>query len=257
MLEELRNLQAALVMFTRLPLASPALQERHFQQAPCYLPIAGAIVAAISIVIYLGFNHFLSAQTAALAALISAIIVTGAIHEDGFADCCDGFAAVPSQSRSEESIEKILTIMKDSRLGSFATLGLIALFLSRWQLFGEISHEQHIIALLSLYSLSKLAPLIIMWKMHYVNSANIDSKMTNKVALNPYKTLIITLFLLALLSLVTPIPLLAMELLTLALLTTALTYYFNKRLGGYNGDCLGASEQICGLLLLLVFAFYF
>ena len=192
-----------------------------------------------------------------LVALISASIFTGAIHEDGFADCSDGFGAVPSLPRSPESVEKILSIMKDSRLGTFATLALIAMFMTRWQLFSEIPDERHIIALLSLYSLSKLTPLIIMWKMPYVKSTETHSKMTASVQLNAKKAGFIALITFALLlPFATPM-LLLLQGASIIMISTALIRYFNKRLGGYNGDCLGASEQLSGLLLLLVVAFYF
>ena len=151
MLEELRKLQAALVMFTRLPLASQQLQERHFQQASCYLPMVGLLLASLGFAIYSSLSYFVSAPYASLITLISIIIITGAIHEDGFADCCDGFGAVPGGSNSHESIEKILSIMKDSRLGTYAVLGLLAMFIARWQLFDEIPAERHLIAFLSLY----------------------------------------------------------------------------------------------------------
>lgn len=257
MSEELKNLQAAIVMFTRLPLPSKQLHDKHFQQAPCYLPLVGIILACISILIYLSANLFLSTETSTLLALISVTLLTGAIHEDGFADCCDGFLAVPNLPRTESSVEKILTIMKDSRLGTFAVLGLITIFLTRWQLFDEIPNERHIIAFLSLYSLSKLPALIIMWKMPYVKSAVTQSKMTDATHFNVTPAAITAFITLALLLPFTPPLLLLSQCFTILLLSALLIFYFDKRLGGYNGDCLGASEQISGLILLLVFAFYF
>ena len=257
MLEELRNLQAALVMFTRLPLASQQLQERHFQQASCYLPFVGLLLAGLGFAIYSSLSYFVSAPYASLITLISIIIITGAIHEDGFADCCDGFGAVPGGSNSHESIEKILSIMKDSRLGTYAVLGLLAMFIARWQLFDEIPAERHLIAFLSLYTLSKFAPLFIIWQLHYVKSQQLNSKMTDSVQLNTDKTGFIAAVTLALLFFFMPATLLLLQCAALLLSCMLLKHYFNNRLGGYNGDCLGASEQVSGLFMLLVVAFYF
>lgn len=257
MFKELRYLQAALVMFTRLPLASTQLQPQHFAKSSCYLPIVGLIVATLSIAVYCGLNYYLHSSTALLAALIIATLSTGAIHEDGFADCCDGFGAVPSQDRSPEAIEKILAIMKDSRLGTFAVLGLIAMFFSRWQLLQEIPSEGHILALLGLYSLAKIPALIIMTTLPYAQSQTTDSKMTLGIELDRRKTLLIILLTLATLLMLSSPALLLAQCIALALTTALLIKYFNHRLGGYNGDCLGASEQISGLICVLVFAFYF
>lgn len=257
MLNELRILQAAFVMFTRLPLSSNKLCEQHFQLASHYLPIVGMIVGTISCIVFSLSNTFLSTDASTFIALVSAIIITGAIHEDGFADCCDGFGAMPSTIKTDESVNKILRIMKDSRLGTFAVLGLISMFIGRWQVLNNTQDEQILLALLSLFSLSKLPPLILMAKLNYIRAENIHSKMAGNRLLDIRRSLISAGIILLMLAIITPPLLLLFELISLIVLTLCCAVYFNTRLGGYNGDCLGACEQISGLSLLLVVAFYF
>ena len=83
---------------------------------------------------------------AVLLAIIVRLLVTGALHEDGLADFCDGFGG-GSTGLPEKDRERTLRIMKDSFIGTYGVLGLILYFLLLWNI---------------LYSLSDLLPL---WKM--------------------------------------------------------------------------------------------
>jgi len=258
MTNEIRNLQAAFVLFTRLPFSSQALEHQHFKQAGAYLPIIGLFIGCLSALVYSLFGLFLSQQTAIIISLFTGLICTGAIHEDGFADCCDGFLAVIDDSnKEEESREKILSIMKDSRLGSYAVLALIFLLLFKLSLFGDIIPEKHIFALICMHSLARFTPLLLMQGLNYVNTEKNTTKMTAGVDSSGQKNLWVFALVILFLALFIPLTMLLIQLLTILIVSLICRRYFNKRLAGYNGDCLGASEQLSECLILLVFAFYF
>ena len=56
---------------------------------------------------------------AVLAAIVVRLLMTGALHEDGLADFCDGFGGGGSDR------QRILDIMKDSHIGTYGVLGLV------------------------------------------------------------------------------------------------------------------------------------
>ena len=104
----------------------------YLQLAPRYFPVIGWIVGGLSILSFLVFSRFVSADAGVLASMITGLFVTGAFHEDGFADVCDGMGGGFNK-------EQILRIMKDSRIGAYGTIGLIAILASKFVLLKELA----------------------------------------------------------------------------------------------------------------------
>lgn len=124
-----KEFRIAVSFLTRLPLTYKGeWDEESFSRASVFYPLVGLIIGAI-----VGLVAFLLRLTAsdtipAVGALITAVVVSGGIHLDGFMDMCDGIFA--SRGR-----EKALEIMKDSHVGSFAVIGVILLFLLKYTLY--------------------------------------------------------------------------------------------------------------------------
>ena len=124
----IRDVAAAIGLLTRLPVSLDfeKAQARGARAAWAW-PIAGALVGGIaalagSAALWLGLP---SALAAALA-LATLIIITGAMHEDGLADCADGFwGGWTAQQR--------LDIMKDSRIGAYGVIAIGLSLILRWQ----------------------------------------------------------------------------------------------------------------------------
>ncbi|MBS1564845.1 MAG: adenosylcobinamide-GDP ribazoletransferase, partial [Bacteroidetes bacterium] len=92
MKKEWRIFLTAVMFMTRIRVpASIDHRPEYLQQAPRYFPVIGWIVGGISVLTFLFFNKFFSENIALLASMIAGILTTGAFHEDGFADVCDGF----------------------------------------------------------------------------------------------------------------------------------------------------------------------
>ena len=101
------------------------------KEAPRYFPVVGWIVGAVSALFYLLGTRFISTDAGVVAAMTAGVLVTGAFHEDGFADVCDGFGGGWTK-------EKILAIMKDSRIGAYGAIGLILMLGSKFILLREL-----------------------------------------------------------------------------------------------------------------------
>ena len=106
------KLLASLIFFTRLPFWKIAdVPPAYFKRVVDYWPFVGWLTGGIMAGTLWITAEFLPVQTAVLLALAVRLLVTGALHEDGWADFCDGFGGGTSR-------DKILSIMKDSHIGN-------------------------------------------------------------------------------------------------------------------------------------------
>ena len=117
--EEKSYFLCAVMFFTRIPvqLATP-YSEFALNKSRKYFPFIGVIIGSIAAICIYLLQLFLPLSLAVILSTVITILATGAFHEDGFADTCDGFGG------GWDKIQ-VLTIMKDSRIGSYGTVGLI------------------------------------------------------------------------------------------------------------------------------------
>jgi adenosylcobinamide-GDP ribazoletransferase len=114
----------ALAYFTRLPVPGwVAFAPEKLGQAARFLPLVGWLVAAIGAAVFWLAAQVLPVDIAVVLSMAATVRVTGAFHEDGWADTCDGLGGGWTKAR-------VLEIMKDSRIGSFGAIGLVLLLLA-------------------------------------------------------------------------------------------------------------------------------
>lgn len=132
MIKELRIFFTAIMFLTRIRVP-PTVDHSplYLREAPRYFPVVGWIVGAVSALFYLLGTRFISTDAGVVAAMVTGVLVTGAFHEDGFADVCDGFGGGWTK-------EKILAIMKDSRIGAYGAIGLILMLGTKFILLREL-----------------------------------------------------------------------------------------------------------------------
>lgn len=237
---QLKQFLLALGFYTRLPVPQPQ-DYANLPQAVIYLPLIGWLVGGISAASFYLADFLWTQTTAVILALISGIFVTGAFHEDGFADVCDGFGGGWGKQR-------ILEIMKDSCTGVYGFLGLLLIFLLKISLLNAMFTVAVPLVLLAGHSLSRLPPLLLM--VHYDYARTEHSKSRSAVYKpNPKElafatvTALLPVLLLPVLCLLAVIPVLIVNWL--------LGRYFHRHIGGYTGDCLGASQQIAEAVFYL------
>jgi adenosylcobinamide-GDP ribazoletransferase len=230
----------ALSFYTRLP--GPQAQDyTKLPQAVLYLPLVGWLVGGITASSFYLADLLWAQISAVILALIMGIFLTGAFHEDGFADVCDGFGGGCGKQR-------ILEIMKDSTIGVYGVLGLLLIFLLKISLLGGMLPAAVPLLLLVGHSISRLSPLLLMQRYNYARSN--DSKAAGAV----YKPNLQELAVAAVIALL-PLALLP-ALCVLAIIPVLgvnwyLGRYFHRTIGGYTGDCLGASQQIAETVFYL------
>ncbi|HEY4062645.1 MAG TPA: adenosylcobinamide-GDP ribazoletransferase [Puia sp.] len=264
MKKEWRVFLTAIMFLTRIRVpASMSVDHspEYLQQAPRYFPVVGWIVGGISSLAFLVASRYISTDIGILAAMITGILVTGAFHEDGFADVCDGFGGGWTR-------EKILVIMKDSRIGAYGAIGLIALLASRFLMLKELpsftptlnhpgssvfyNYRYFILALIAAHSLSRLMPMLMIQGSVY--AADPDQSKAKPMVNN---RLSVPAFLLAVVLALLPfifLPRIFLLVILPALYTTwEMARYFIKWIGGYTGDCLGAIQQVTEIVIYLGF----
>lgn len=113
------ELRLAVMLLTRLPAGRLQDPAPSFADAAWAYPVAGALVGALSGATYCGFAAFgVPALASALLAIGVAVLVTGAMHEDGLADVADGFGGGGDRARK-------LEIMRDSRVGTYGVVAVV------------------------------------------------------------------------------------------------------------------------------------
>ncbi|MEG2067726.1 MAG: adenosylcobinamide-GDP ribazoletransferase, partial [Tannerellaceae bacterium] len=113
---------AALMFFTRLPFWRLAdVPAACFKNIVSHWAMTGWLTAGISVMVLYATSLILPVHVALLLAMLARLLVTGCLHEDGLADFIDGFGGGNSR-------ERILSIMKDSHIGSYGVIGLIFYF---------------------------------------------------------------------------------------------------------------------------------
>jgi len=257
----------ALGFFTRIPVPAwvPWSAER-MNHAARYFALVGWVVGAVGALGYLALAWLLPPAVAVILSMALTIRLTGAFHEDGFADSCDGLGGGWDKAQ-------ILAIMKDSRIGSYGTIGVVLMLLAKAAALVELasptapgalagtaapaqmaaSVTQGVgvaLALLVAHPLSRLAATVVMHRLPYVRSD--DSTKSAAVArpLAPAELALAAACGLLPLLLLPPASALG-ALLAAAAVTVWTARLFLRRLGGYTGDLLGATQQASELAIYL------
>ncbi|GHU28570.1 adenosylcobinamide-GDP ribazoletransferase [Betaproteobacteria bacterium] len=232
---ELETFLGAIRFFTRLPILSTFGQnEDDLARAMRYFSAIGLIVGAFAGLAFAVTTFFWPKTLAVLAAMVTAILLTGALHEDGWSDTVDGFGSIGER-------EKILDIMRDSRIGSFGTLGLIVLLLARFLALVEIDMLLVPVALIAGHAVSRLCATFVFHSLDYARTDGKAAPFTDKLGKND----LIFASVLAILPVLLLSPLQSIPALLFAAGATFWLYrLFKQRIGGYTGDCLGAVQQL-------------
>ncbi|PID58791.1 adenosylcobinamide-GDP ribazoletransferase [candidate division KSB3 bacterium] len=247
---ELRILQASLIFFTRIPLCPmDSFSAGAFQKASRYFPVVGWIVGITGAFAYMGAVLLFPRALAVLISMTATILLTGALHEDGFADFCDGMGAGWTR-------EQILSIMKDSYIGVYGTLALILSLGAKLLCLLALPGNLLPFALVCGHSLSRSSAISMMYTHDYAGKEDRSSKSRSVAERMSIQTLIFTtltgILPFALFSTaISSWPVFWIGLSVVIGVRLGLGWYLFHKLHGYTGDCLGAVQQISELTFYL------
>jgi adenosylcobinamide-GDP ribazoletransferase len=236
--EEARALALAGAFLTRLPIPlAPQATPRRLAAALRYLPLVGILIGATGALALLLAAQALPAVPAVLLSIAATVALTGALHEDGLADTLDGLGAADP--------DRALAIMRDSRLGTYGALGLGLTLAAKASALAAMPVALAAAALVAGHAASRLSAVAVVATSRYARDAGTGGFTAAGVSRRALAlaTVVGAVALAAAVPFTGPGAALAgiVGLVAGHLLARAL---FERRLGGYTGDCLGATQQL-------------
>lgn len=237
-----RQLATAFTFMTRFPLVARLASGSSADLAASsrFFPVVGYAIGALAAAVFYYSSHVFSDEIAALLAVIALPLLTGAFHEDGFADTVDGLGGAFARKRK-------LEIMKDSRIGTYGACALLAVFFLRWQLILEIPMRVVFLTLISAHVCSRWAGVLVGWMLPYVREGASNKPVADGMGWR--EMLIATFF--ALLWLYPEWRLHAASMVVALLVACVMAALFRRQIGGVTGDTLGAVNIVVELSILL------
>ncbi|MEM9471163.1 MAG: adenosylcobinamide-GDP ribazoletransferase [Pseudomonadota bacterium] len=229
----------ALQFMTRLPGLSRAGWTAERERASVgYYAAAGLVIGSIAAIAYWLASQLFPPLLSSLVAVAAASLVTGALHEDGLADVCDGVGGGQTRDRA-------LAIMRDSRIGAYGTLGLIVFVGAKVVALSSLPAAIAMAALAGGHAVSRAAIPGILATADYARS---EGGAASSVAERPSPqvwavTGLTMAMLIAASLLIMPFGAIVYAFAGAGVLTLAMRQMFMRKLGGYTGDCLGAVQQ--------------
>lgn len=230
----------ALMFLTRIPVPARIHHDSVLmQQSARYFSWIGILVGGISALTFVLAIAFLSPAISVFVSMLCSILVTGAFHEDGFADVCDAFGGGWTR-------EKILLIMKDSRLGTYGVIGLMGMLSAKFLVLYELSSHFTPMAIgvmiIGAHAISRFTAVTLIQQYEYVTELSSKSGPVTSKRLNNSSLIIAAAG--GVLPMLFMSPLYLFSLLPVIIVRLQGGKYFHKWIGGYTGDCLGALQQM-------------
>jgi adenosylcobinamide-GDP ribazoletransferase len=193
--------------------------------------------------LFIAANFVLPVSLAVLIAVAFWTLISGVLHEDGLADVADAM-------RAGRTREKMLAILKDSRIGTYGAVAIVLSLVTRWQALQHVPSPRILLVCIVAQAVPRAAMVALAWLSRPsgegLGLAFSSSLTTTGASIAIAEGLVASM----LLGWRPGLLILAGAYLTVR----AARAYFYKRIGGVNGDCLGATEQLLEVFILVLFA---
>jgi adenosylcobinamide-GDP ribazoletransferase len=208
-----------------------------------FYPLAGF---AIGLLLALGFYLLSILFPRPLAVWLTIgllVFLTGGLHLDGFADTMDGLACRGTK-------EKILDVMRDSRVGAFGVMGLILLIGAKYLALDQIPNPLIPYSLILMTAIGRNSMVLVCYRSAYARSTSglakpfTENLGLREMVLSSASAFVISLLLMGVKGVVV--------FLGAGFFSLVYRHFFIKRLGGVTGDILGAANELSELLCLLL-----
>jgi adenosylcobinamide-GDP ribazoletransferase len=234
---ELEYFFGAIRFFTRLPVPGwVGHTAEALSHSARYFPAVGLVVGGIGALVYWLALCLWPQPVAVLLSMAATIYATGGFHEDGLSDTADGLGGGWDKQR-------ILDIMKDSRVGSYGVIAMVLALLGKFVLLSSLAPALVPWALLAGHAVSRFCATTLLATMDYVRDDALSRAKPLATRLSGGNLFVALCFAVA--------PLVWLpwwKALAGVALATVMTLWlavkFRRWLGGYTGDCLGAVQQV-------------
>ena len=238
---------SAVEFLTRVPVPSHPFEQHSLARSLKYFPLVGLLIGSSAALLHTRLIPHLSRMIAALLVITFVLLLTGCLHEDGLADAADGFGGGSNR-------ERILLIMRDSRIGSYGAVALLLSVLMRLILLSTLplaSAWQYLIAAHILCRWTTLPLSCFLPAARATTDDAPDGQGARVARLTTQRTLIVaSLFTLLVVTIILRLHAFAPILLAAAITLLSGLYYM-RRIGGVTGDCFGATNQLTEIVVYL------
>ncbi len=247
---QLRAMRAAFVFLTRVPVGGFPYSRDDWQWATGWFPFVGLVLGAGYALLWLLAAPALGPSVAAVLVVGASMMATGGFHEDGLADTADAMGGAYERQR-------LLEILKDSRVGAFGAMALFVVLALRVTLLASLGPAAPL-ALVLTECLSRVPPIWLMRLLPYVTSD--DTAKSKLVARGRTEQVVLASVWPVLVMVATFLvgPLGFRQALVLVVTAAAVGFVtgwrYRARVGGITGDFLGATQQVGVCALLMAFA---
>ena len=208
-----------------------------------YFPVIGLIIGLILAGLNWLFSLILPSAVANALLIVSLVILTGALHLDGFVDTCDGIAG-------HKTVENRWRVMHDSRVGGFGIVGVVLLLLVKYVSLSSIPEPLLLTTLVLMPVLSRWAMAYAIFVYPYARPSGLGKAFKQGTSW-PRFTLatIITVAVVAILAQLNGLAIMFL----IWVITVAMAAYFKSKFSGLTGDNYGAINEVAevGVLILL------
>jgi adenosylcobinamide-GDP ribazoletransferase len=241
------DLLTAVQFLTRLPVPAGPYEQDSLARAVKFFPIVGALIGSGSVLLYRLLTPHLPLTIVSLLVVVYLVAITGCLHEDGLADSVDGFGGGWER-------ERVLEIMRDSRIGTYGAASLALSLVARVLLIASVPRVQVAGYLVMAPVLSRWTTLPLSYFLSPAREQSgerVDGQGARIARLTTAGSLIVG----SLFALVIAIGLLRIRALVPVLVSIGVTLitalYYKHRISGVTGDCFGATNQLTEIAVYL------
>ena len=224
-------LRAALQFLTILPVTAPHVPPGS---AAAWYPIVGAFIGLVAA---LGWHTPMQAT----AAILVAVVLSGGFHEDGLADVCDAV-------RAGRTREKMMAILKDSRIGAYGAIAIVLSILIRWHAMSK--WNEPVWWQFAFVFATSRAAMVVLASVTPSISDGLGDAFRRSLPRYALPAVLIQVLILAYFCNGW------WALLAVAISILLVRAWLMQRLGGFNGDCLGFQCQIAEAVAMAAFAWH-
>jgi adenosylcobinamide-GDP ribazoletransferase len=236
----MRTFLAAVSFLTIVPAPGSGIAPGR---AAIFFPLVGALLGAAGAGIFLAGVAVMPVSLAALLTVAFWTMIGGVLHEDGLADVADAMRAGRSRAR-------MMAILKDSRVGTYGAVAIALSLIARWQALEHAPIERVLAICVAAQAVPRAAMVALAWVSRPAGDGlalAFSSSLTTTAAVGAIAQGLAAALL----------PGWRPALLIVAgcyVFVRIARWYFYRRIGGVNGDCLGATEQLVEVFTLILFA---
>lgn len=238
---------AMLSFISRLPVParwSQGLDFEHYSRGIVMFPLIGVVLGGLTGLVFMALQPWCGIPLAALFAVLTLALLTGGFHLDGLADTCDGIFSARRR-------ERMLEIMRDSRLGTHGGLALIFVLLAKVLVVSELALRgtPMLAALAAACVAGRGTAVLLMYRHRYAREEGLGNVFIGKITGRQ------TAFTLGLAAILTAVLLPGMRGVAALVVTMVAIFILGqllkRTLGGQTGDTLGAAIELGELIFLL------